>query len=211
LREIRGIGIASTNNVSVHVDDVVDGGRVPREYPSGNRGVIVGHQTRLGRVAADRPLKDNSGKVRLVGGKRLWDTNDDVVEGIVLLRKNEQSLPAVHDVEAKVEELNKPGSGRLLPGVKIEPYYDRTDLTNVTRDTVNENLTFGMILVSVILLMFSQQHPRGADRGDQYSAGLVVRLFGALSAGKISQLAVDRRRRFRHHRRFVGDHGREYL
>jgi len=154
LREIRGIGIASTNNVSVHVDDVVDGGRVPREYPSGNRGVIVGHQTRLGRVAADRPLKDNSGKVRLVGGKRLWDTNDDVVEGIVLLRKNEQSLPAVHDVEAKVEELNKPGSGRLLPGVKIEPYYDRTDLTNVTRDTVNENLTFGMILVSVILLMF---------------------------------------------------------
>ena len=38
--------------------------------------------------------------------------------------------------------------------MKIEPYYDRTDLINVTRETVNENLTFGMVLVTVILLMF---------------------------------------------------------
>jgi cobalt-zinc-cadmium resistance protein CzcA len=154
LREIRDIGIAATNNVSVHIDDVVDGGRVPAGYPLADRGVIVGHQTRLGRVAADRPAKDANGKEKRVGGKRVWDANDDAVEGIVLLRKDEQSLPALRDVEAKVAELNQPGSGRLLPGVKIEPYYDRTELTNVTRETVNENLTIGMILVSAILLMF---------------------------------------------------------
>ena len=50
VREIRDIGIASTNNVPVRVGDVVDGGRVPRGYPLGDRGVIVGHQTRLGRI-----------------------------------------------------------------------------------------------------------------------------------------------------------------
>src|SRR5205823_3996180 len=56
------------------------------------------------------------------------------------------------DVEAKVEELNKPG--RLLPGVQIEPYYDRTTLIDVTTETVRENLLLGMVLVTVILLMF---------------------------------------------------------
>src|SRR5207237_9873967 len=42
----------------------------------------------------------------------------------------------------------------MLPGVKIEPYYDRTDLINVTTETVRENLLLGMTLVTVILLMF---------------------------------------------------------
>src|SRR5205823_11036830 len=77
---------------------------------------------------------------------------DEKMQSIVLLRKNEDSLPALHDVEAKVEELNKPG--RLPPGVQIEPYYDRTDLINVTTETVRENLIMGMVLVTAILLMF---------------------------------------------------------
>jgi heavy metal efflux system protein len=154
VREIRDIGITSNNNVAVRVGDVVDGGRVPPDYPVGDRGVLVGHQTRLGRITLDRPVKDKNDKDKRADGKRLWQSNDDTVEGIVLLRKDAQSLPALHDVEAKVEELNKPDSGRLLPGVKIEPYYDRMELTDVTRETVNENLTVGMILVSVILLMF---------------------------------------------------------
>jgi len=53
-------------------------------------------------------------------------------------------------VKAKAEELNKPG--RLLPGVKIESYYDRSDLINVTTETVHYNLIMGMVLVLVILL-----------------------------------------------------------
>src|SRR5207247_7492978 len=52
------------------------------------------------------------------------------------------------------EELNDPESGKMLPGVQIEPYYDRTDLINVTTETVRENLLLGMTLVSLILLMF---------------------------------------------------------
>src|SRR5262249_51148259 len=44
--------------------------------------------------------------------------------------------------------------GRLLPGVQIEPYYNRSELIGVTTETVRENLLVGMVLVTVILLMF---------------------------------------------------------
>jgi cobalt-zinc-cadmium resistance protein CzcA len=159
LREIREIGITSVNNVAVRVGDVVEGGRVPPGYDVGRQGVVVGHQTRLGQVSCDRPLKDERGaeihRITPDGkSERVWRREDDVVQGIVLLRKDEQSIPAVREVEAKVAELNGPRGDKLLPGVKIEPYYDRSDLTRVTRETVNENLLTGMSLVGVILLMF---------------------------------------------------------
>ena len=154
VREIRDIGVTSNNNVAVRVGDVVDGGRVPPGYDAGNRGVVVSNQTRLGQVALDRPLKDEKGREVRHNGQRVWQHDDDVVQGIVLLRKGEHSLPALHDVQAAVAELNGPQGGKLLPGVKLEPYYDRMELMNVTRDTVNENLLTGMVLVSVILLMF---------------------------------------------------------
>src|SRR5262249_1839679 len=63
-------------------------------------------------------------------------------------------IPALHDVEKKIKELNAPGSGKMLPGVQIETYYDRIDLIGVTTETVRENLLVGMGLVVVILLMF---------------------------------------------------------
>ena len=47
-----------------------------------------------------------------------------------------------------------PRSGRMLPGVEIEPYYDRTDLINITTETVRENLVLGITLVTMILFMF---------------------------------------------------------
>jgi cobalt-zinc-cadmium resistance protein CzcA len=81
-----------------------------------------------------------------------WIDEDDVVQGIVLLRKGQESLPALRDVFAKIDELNKPG--KLPPGMKIVPYYNRTDLINRTTETVHENLLVGMALVTAILLMF---------------------------------------------------------
>ncbi len=86
-------------------------------------------------------------------GKRQWIDEGDVVQGIVLLRKGEDSLPALVDVEALVKELNET-PGRLLPGVKIVPYYDRTGLIHTTTETVRENLFHGMALVTIVLLMF---------------------------------------------------------
>jgi cobalt-zinc-cadmium resistance protein CzcA len=81
-----------------------------------------------------------------------WIDDDDVVQGVVLLRKGQESLPALKDVTAKIDELNRPG--KLPVGMKIVPYYNRTDLINRTTETVNENLLVGMALVTAILLMF---------------------------------------------------------
>ena len=86
-------------------------------------------------------------------GQRVWHDEDEVVEAIVLLRKGDQSLPALDDIHALVQQLNET-PGRLLPGVKIEPYYDRTELIHVTTGTVQENLLAGMGLVTVVLLLF---------------------------------------------------------
>lgn len=81
-----------------------------------------------------------------------WTDEDDVVQGIVLLRKGQESLPALTAVMTRIDELNQPG--HLPPGVKIVPYYNRSDLINRTTETVHENLIVGMALVTAILLMF---------------------------------------------------------
>jgi cobalt-zinc-cadmium resistance protein CzcA len=157
LKEIRQLVIATVNNVPVRVEHIVEGGPVPpgEEVPD-DRGVVVGWQTRMGRSAISRPRqgRDEHGVYRLVdkSGKVLWRDVDEVVHAVVLLRKGEDTLPALHDLKEKIKELNEPG--KLLPGVKIEPYSDRTDLIHVTTETVRENLLMGMGLVVVILLMF---------------------------------------------------------
>src|ERR1700685_807054 len=71
--------------------------------------VTIGHQPRLG-----------------IAGQ---DNDDDIVQGIVLMRRGEQSMPTIHAVEDEVRSIN--GSGILPPGVSIKPIYDRTDLINV--------------------------------------------------------------------------------
>jgi cobalt-zinc-cadmium resistance protein CzcA len=152
IRDIRSQVITSVNNQPTRVDDVVEGGR-NYSTESGERGVVVSHQTRLGRIGyfrADRERRPGSDESLADVGH----DEDDKVQCIVLLRKNEQTLPALKDVKKKVKELNDPASGRMLPGVEIEPYYDREELVHVTTETVTENLLLGMGLVTVILLMF---------------------------------------------------------
>jgi cobalt-zinc-cadmium resistance protein CzcA len=155
IREIRDIVIASVNNVPIRVEDVVEGG--PTRSPDlelGKQGVVVGHQTRLGKVSLTHPKTDAQGKqVRDEHGQVEWIDEDEKVQGIVLLRKGEDSIPALEKVEDKVKELNQ-NKGRLPPGVQLEPYYDRTELIHITTETVRENLFVGMLLVTAILLMF---------------------------------------------------------
>jgi heavy metal efflux system protein len=158
IREIRSVVLTSVNNKDILLEDVVEGGRLMPGQRAGERGVVVGHQTRLGRVGLNKPREAHTptGVYRVTGtdGQLVWREEDDKIQCIVLLRKGEDSLPALQAVEKKVAELNRPDSGRMLPGVRIEPYYDRSDLIHVTTETVQENLVVGMVLVTVILLMF---------------------------------------------------------
>jgi heavy metal efflux system protein len=77
--------------------------------------------------------------------------DDDVVSGIVLLRKGANADVALAGIHAKVEELN---DHILPPGVKVVPFIDRSDLVRYTTHTVLRNLTEGIILVVIILFLF---------------------------------------------------------
>ncbi|HKV55528.1 MAG TPA: efflux RND transporter permease subunit, partial [Candidatus Binataceae bacterium] len=64
---------------------------------------------------------------------------DEVVTGIVLMRKYSNTLETLAGVERKVAQLNS--SGMMPPNYRIVPYYDRTTLVETTLHTVIENLT----------------------------------------------------------------------
>jgi cobalt-zinc-cadmium resistance protein CzcA len=77
--------------------------------------------------------------------------NPDTVEGIVLLQKGDDSDPVLHGIHEEVKSLNN----RILPkGVQVVPFLDRSDLVKYTVETVEHNLTEGMILVAIILFLF---------------------------------------------------------
>ncbi len=80
-----------------------------------------------------------------------YEKQDDAVEGVILLRTGEKAQDVLKGVEAKTKELNE----QILPkDVKVVPYYDRTDLIELTTKTVEDNLLRGMLLVVVVLVFF---------------------------------------------------------
>ena len=102
--------------------------------------VVQGPKIRLGQIGK---------AIRRVDGKVIDD--DDVVEGIVLLQKGDDSDSTLAGIHAKVNELNN----QILPtGVKVVPFLDRSDLLHYTTHTVLHNLTEGIVLVVIILFLF---------------------------------------------------------
>ena len=102
--------------------------------------VTQGPKIRLGHMARANHMEDG----------RIID-EPDVIQGMVLLRKGAEEEPTLEAIHKKVDELN---NGILPPGVKVVPMLDRSDLLHFTLHTVMDNLTEGMILVSVILFLF---------------------------------------------------------
>jgi cobalt-zinc-cadmium resistance protein CzcA len=94
--------------------------------------VMVGNQPRLG-----------------IAGK---DDDDDIVQGIVLMRRGEQSMPTIERVHAEIDKINN--SGILPPGVHIERIYDRKDLIDITTRTVLHNMVFGIGLIFLLQWLF---------------------------------------------------------
>src|ERR1022692_1689744 len=102
--------------------------------------VQQGPKIRLGQFARARHRED--GKIA---------DNDDVVSGIVLLRKGAEADSTLRGIHEKVDELNN----FILPkGVKVVPFLDRSDLVHFTTNTVLHNLRDGIILVVIILCLF---------------------------------------------------------
>lgn len=79
------------------------------------------------------------------------DDDDDIVAGIVVMRKGENPSVVLKDVKARIAELN---AKSLPPGMQIVPFYDRTWLMEKTLTTVFRNLVEGALLVSLVLYLF---------------------------------------------------------
>src|SRR6202021_2960244 len=80
------------------------------------------------------------------------DQDDDIVQGIVLMRRGEQSSPTIARVEELVATINN--STILPPGVRIERIYDRKDLIETTTKTVLENMVVGIGLIVLLQWIF---------------------------------------------------------
>src|SRR5580658_8777842 len=126
VQDIEQTVLKTTNGTALRVKDIAD--------------VVQGPKIRLGQIGK---------AIRRVDGKVIDD--GDVVEGIVLLQKGDDSDSTLAGIHAKVKELND----YILPkGVKVVPFLDRSDLLHYTTHTVLHNLLEGIFLVVIILFLF---------------------------------------------------------
>jgi heavy metal efflux system protein len=100
-------------------------------------------------------LVKDVGQVVIGGAPRLgqfgYNSVNDAVEGVVVMRTGEQAQTVLKGVEKMTAQLN----ATVLPkDVKVHPFYDRSDLIKLTTRTVEDNLFRGIILVVVVLIFF---------------------------------------------------------
>ncbi|MGA2350273.1 MAG: CusA/CzcA family heavy metal efflux RND transporter [Terracidiphilus sp.] len=126
VQDIENTVVKTANGTAIKIKDIAT--------------VAQGPKIRLGQIGKATHRED--GKIV---------DNSDTVEGIVLLQKGDDSDPVLAGIHAKVKELNE----HVLPkGVKIIPFLDRSNLVSYTVETVEHNLTAGMILVVIVLFLF---------------------------------------------------------
>ena len=126
VQDIENTVVKTVNGAAVRVKDIAT--------------VVQGPKIRLGQIG--RAIHRSDGAIV---------DNPDTVEGIVLLQKGDDSDPVLVGIHDEVKKLD----GGILPkGVRIVPFLDRSDLVKFTVETVERNLTEGVILVSVILFLF---------------------------------------------------------
>ncbi|HXZ00738.1 MAG TPA: CusA/CzcA family heavy metal efflux RND transporter [Stellaceae bacterium] len=127
---VRGVGLIHTMNDIANTMLSPNNGSPVRVKDVAT--VKVGFQPRLGIVGQD--------------------DDDDIVQGIVLMRRGEQSLPTIRRVEAEMDKIND--SNILPPGVRLVKIYDRSELIGVTTRTVLHNLIFGIVLIFGVQWIF---------------------------------------------------------
>jgi cobalt-zinc-cadmium resistance protein CzcA len=126
VQDIENTVLTTKNGTALRVKDIAE--------------VQQGPMIRLGHMARANHMEDGS----------IVD-EPDVIQGGVLMRKGAEEQPTLDAIHKKVDQLN---NGILPAGVKVVPMLDRSDLLHFTLHTVMHNLTEGMVLVTIILLLF---------------------------------------------------------
>jgi cobalt-zinc-cadmium resistance protein CzcA len=135
---VRAVGLMQTTDDIATTVVKVSNGTPVRVRDLG--AVVQAPKVRLGQLG--KAIRHEDGTVI---------NNDDVVEGIVLLRKGAEAQATLAALHEKIEQLN---NGLLPPGVKFVPHLDRSDLVKYTSHTVLRNLTHGVLLVVLVLVLF---------------------------------------------------------
>jgi cobalt-zinc-cadmium resistance protein CzcA len=135
---VRAVGLMQTTDDIATTVVKVSNGTPVRVRDLG--AVVQAPKVRLGQLG--KAIRHEDGTVI---------NNDDVVEGIVLLRKGAEAQATLAALHEKIEQLN---NGLLPPGVQFVPHLDRSDLVKYTSHTVLRNLTHGVLLVVLVLVLF---------------------------------------------------------
>ena len=130
INEIKNVIVQNVNGIPVLVKDVAD--------------VEISNLPRLGLVGRSDAIIDST-------GKRTVTNEEDVVEAIVVMRKNENPSQVIAGLKAKINKLN---SSILPADTKIIPFYDRENLIHFATHTVMHNMVEGIILVTLIVSLF---------------------------------------------------------
>ena len=174
--DVRGIGLlGARDGYQVHdIADVVvaeQKGTPVRVQDIAD--VAIGHAPRLGMVG--------------------FDDEPDVVQGIVLMRYGGETQPTLDGVHKKLQYIRD--NHILPPGMDVVPYYDRGNLVKLTTHTVMENLVVGMILVSVVLLLFLGHARAALITAINIPLALLIAFCGLVGTGTSANLislgAVD--------------------
>jgi heavy metal efflux system protein len=135
---VRAVGLMQTTDDIAATVVKVNNGTPVRVRDLGS--VVQAPKVRLGQLG--KTIRHEDGTVI---------NDDDVVEGIVLLRKGAEAQATLAALHEKIDQLN---NGLLPAGVKFIPHLDRSDLVKYTSNTVLRNLTHGVLLVTLILFLF---------------------------------------------------------
>src|SRR5580700_2447025 len=168
--DIRGIGLLGYfGSPETDIGDVV-----VSQGPTVN-GLNTGTPVRVRDVA----------DVNVGGAPRLGmvghDDDDDVVQGIVLMRYNGQAVPTLEGIKKKLDFIDE--NDILPPGMKIVPYYDRGNLTKLTIHTVLENAVVGIGLVLLVLILFLSDLRAALITAVNIPLALMVAVIGLVTTG----------------------------
>ena len=181
---VRGLGRVATPQDIANIVVAVKNGTPVLVKDIGE--VVIGQAPRLGQFG--------------------YDSANDAVEGVILMRTGEQAQTVLKRVEAATDLLNH----TLPKDVRVEAFYDRSDLIHLTTRTVADNLLRGIVLVVVVLVFFLYDVRSGLDRRGNDSVVPAVRVHLPRSSTHPGKSAVDWRNRFRHSGRRIRRDGGEH-
>jgi heavy metal efflux system protein len=150
--------------------------------------VVSSHQ---GTPIFIRSIADVRRGAQIRQGASTRDGKGETVMGIAMLLKGENSRAVAERIAGRLQQVQK----ALPPGVKIEPFYDRSTLVNRTINTATRNLIEGGLVVMAVLFLFLLQIRAGLIVSSAIPLAMLVAIIGmryfGISANLMSLGAID--------------------